>query len=99
MKKKTTRRALLKTGAVLALPAILGERALAAQPAARQSIYESLGLKHVVNATGTVTNLGGSIMPPEVVAAWSEAARHFVNLVQLQDRVGERIAKAIGVEA
>ena len=32
---------------------------------------------------------------PEVVAAWSEASRHFVNLAQLQDRVGERIAKAI----
>jgi L-seryl-tRNA(Ser) seleniumtransferase len=94
-----TRRRLLQTGAALALPAALGSSALAAQPAAKQSIYESLGLKHVINATGTVTNLGGSIMPPEVVAAWTEASRHFVNLAQLQDRVGERIAKAIGVEA
>jgi L-seryl-tRNA(Ser) seleniumtransferase len=38
-------------------------------------------------------------MPPEVVAAWAEASRHFVNLMQLQDRVGERIAQLIGVEA
>ena len=100
MKKKprVTRRTLLKASAALALPAVLGDTTIAAQPA-RQSIYESLGLKHVINATGTVTNLGGSLMPPEVIAAWSEAARHFVNLVELQDRVGERIAKAIGVEA
>jgi L-seryl-tRNA(Ser) seleniumtransferase len=98
MKKKATRRTLLKASAALAVPAVLAPEALAAQPA-RQSIYESLGLKHIINATGTVTNLGGSVMPPEVVAAWSEASRHFVNLIQLQDRVGERIAKAIGVEA
>lgn len=103
MKKKSrtprvTRRTLFKTGAALAVVGSLGPTAAAAQPA-RQSIYESLGLKHIINATGTVTNLGGSIMPPEVVAAWSEASRHFVNLAALQDRVGERIAKAIGVEA
>ena len=95
---RISRRALLKTGAALALPAVLGPTVEAAQPA-RQSVYEALGLKHVINATGTVTNLGGSIMPPEVVAAWTDAARHFVNLVELQDRVGERIAKLIGVEA
>jgi L-seryl-tRNA(Ser) seleniumtransferase len=94
---RLTRRRLLQTGAVLALAPIANE-AVAAQPA-RQSVYEALGLKHVINATGTVTNLGGSIMPPEVVAAWTEASRHFVNLVELQDRVGARIAKAIGVEA
>src|SRR5215212_3758064 len=103
MKKKSrsprvTRRTLLQTGAALSLTGVVGENVLAAQPA-RPSIYEALGLKHIINATGTVTNLGGSLMPPEVIAAWAEAARHFVNLVELQDRVGERIAKAIGVEA
>jgi L-seryl-tRNA(Ser) seleniumtransferase len=43
--------------------------------------------------------LGSSLIPPEVVAAWADASRHFVNLLELQDRVGERIAKLIGVEA
>lgn len=100
-RKKTgvTRRRLLQTGAVAALtPVAYASGSLAAQPA-RQSVYEALGLKHVINCVGTVTNLGGSVMPPEVVAAWTEAARHFVNLAELQDRVGERIAKLIGVEA
>ena len=32
-------------------------------------------------------------------AAWVEASKHFVNLTELQDRVGEKIAKLIGVEA
>jgi D-glucosaminate-6-phosphate ammonia-lyase len=95
---RLTRRTLLKGGAAVALTGVLAPTARAAQPA-RQSVYEALGLKHVINATGTVTNLGGSLMPPEVVAAWADAARHFVNLVELQDRVGERIAKLIGVEA
>src|SRR5207302_2972648 len=78
---------------------VVGETALAAPEPARQSVYEALGVKHVINATGTVTNLGGSLMPPEVIAAWADAARHFVNLVELQDKVGERIAKLVGVEA
>jgi L-seryl-tRNA(Ser) seleniumtransferase len=65
----------------------------------RPGVYESLGLKYVINATGTFTDLGGSIMPPEVVAAWAEAARHFVDLVELQDRVGARIAELVGAEA
>jgi D-glucosaminate-6-phosphate ammonia-lyase len=95
---RLTRRTLLKGGAAVALTGVLAPTARAAQPA-RQSVYEALGLKHVINATGTVTNLGGSLMPPEVVAAWADAARHFVNLVELQVRVGERIAKLIGVEA
>ena len=105
MTKKTrssqvTRRGLLKTGAGLALTGVLAPSATAAaQQPARQSVYEALGLKHIINATGTVTNLGGSLMPPEVIAAWTDAARHFVNLVDLQDRVGERIARLIGVEA
>jgi len=97
-KPPITRRTALKAGAAVTLTGALGDAAHASQPA-RQSVYEALGLKHVINAIGTVTNLGGSVMPPEVVAAWTNASRHFVNLVELQDRVGERIAKAIGVEA
>jgi L-seryl-tRNA(Ser) seleniumtransferase len=91
-----TRRRLLQAGAGVAL----GE-AVAAGPAAaaRPGVYAALGVKPVINATGTVTILGGSLMPPEVAAAWVEASRHFVNLLDLQDRVGERIARLTGVEA
>src|SRR5947209_14904410 len=100
MKKggKITRRGLLQAGAGLALGGALAEPAAAAT-VTRPTVYEALGLKPVINAVGTVTNLGGSLMPPEVVAAWVDASRHFVNLLDLQAKVGERIAKLIGVEA
>jgi L-seryl-tRNA(Ser) seleniumtransferase len=65
----------------------------------RVSVYEAIGVKHVINATGTVTTLGGSLMPTEVVDAWVDASKHFVNLLELQDKVGEAIAKLVGVEA
>lgn len=97
-RKNLTRRRLLQAGAGLAVSGALGDAALAEAPP-RQSVYETLGVKHVINATGTVTHLGGSVMPPEVVAAWVEASRHFVNLLDLQNKVGERIAKLIGVES
>jgi L-seryl-tRNA(Ser) seleniumtransferase len=96
---RMTRRGVLKTGAGLALGGALGSGAGAAPAAAGPNVYEALGVKHVINATGTVTVLGGSLMPPEVVAAWVSASRHFVSLTDLQDKVGERIAKLIGVEA
>lgn len=95
---KITRRGLLQVSAGIAVGGLLPETA-AAGPQPRQSVYEILGVKHVINATGTVTNLGGSLMPPEVVAAWTEASRHFVNLIELHDKIGERIARLIGVEA
>ncbi len=95
---KMTRRGMLKTGAGLALGGALGADAAGAARAG-PSVYEALGVKHVINATGTVTALGGSLMPPEVVAAWADAARHFVDLLDLQDKVGARIAQLVGVEA
>lgn len=56
------------------------------------SIYQELGIRPVINASATLTRLGGSIMPPEVVAAMDEASRHFVDLDELQDKIGKRIA-------
>ena len=35
----------------------------------------------------------------EVLAAWQAASQSFVNLVELQDRVGEKIAALLDVEA
>jgi len=93
-----TRRRLLQAGAGMAVGGGLASDAGGAPPA-RPGVYEALGLKPVINAAGTLTALGGSVMPPEVVAAWVEASKHFVDLVQLQDKVGEKIAKLLGVEA
>jgi uncharacterized pyridoxal phosphate-dependent enzyme len=56
-------------------------------------IYDELGVKKVINGLATVTVLGGSLMPPEVLAAIAEAAQHFVELDDLQAKAGQRIAE------
>lgn len=95
-----TRRRLLQASTGLTLGSVLGSGATGqAGPPLKPGVYQALGLKHVINATGTVTTLGGSVMPPEVAAAWVEASRHFVDLLDLQEKVGQRLAKLIGVEA
>lgn len=97
-----TRRRVLQAGAGLAATGCAapeGRAGAAPPPEPRPNVYESLGVKPVINATGTVTVLGGSVMPPEVVAAWAEAARHFVDLVELQDKIAARIARLLGAEA
>jgi L-seryl-tRNA(Ser) seleniumtransferase len=77
----------------------MGEAAAEPAPDRKPGVYAALGVKPVINAVGTVTALGGSVMPPEVVAAWAEAAKHFVDLTELQDKVGAKIATLLGVEA
>src|SRR5215211_1714990 len=62
-------------------------------------VYEELGLRTVINASGTLTRLGGSRMVPEVLAAMAEAAAAFVPLDDLQARAGEIIAEVTGAEA
>ena len=62
-------------------------------------IYERLGVTRVINALATVTRLGGSIMPPEVVEAMREASRHFVDIRELLDKSGEYIADLTNNEA
>lgn len=96
-----SRRDLLQSTAGLAVGGALasGASAEAAAASARPNVYQAIGVKTVINATGTLTLLGGSLMPAEVVAAWTEAARHFVNMNELQDKVGERIARLVDVEA
>ena len=62
-------------------------------------VYARLGVRPVINTIGTVTVLGGVIMPPEVVAAMEEAGRHFVPMPELLEKSGEHIARLLGVEA
>ncbi len=56
-------------------------------------IYDSLGVRKIINGNATLTMLGGSRIPPEVLQAMNEAARHFVNLDELQEKAGRRIAE------
>jgi L-seryl-tRNA(Ser) seleniumtransferase len=62
-------------------------------------IYDKLGVRKVINAMGTVTAIGGSIMPAEAYEAMAEAGRSFVFLNELHQKAGHYIAELVGVEA
>lgn len=63
------------------------------------NVYESLGVTPVINALGTFTRLGGSLMPVEVLRDMQEAAGSFVGMEQLQHAAGKVIAGMTGSEA
>ena len=77
----------------------LGRTSSAGEGGAQGSVYARLGVKPVINGMGTVTVLGGSLMPPEVVRAMDEASRQFVHVPDLQQKAGARIAELVGVPA
>src|ERR1035438_9343993 len=62
-------------------------------------IYASLGVRTHINAKGTYTYLTGSLIAPEVTQAMEDASRHFVYLVELQQKAGAKIAQMLGVDA
>jgi L-seryl-tRNA(Ser) seleniumtransferase len=89
---------------VAAIPAVgaLLERlrpAAAHGQAAGRDVYRELGVRPLVNAAGTYTNLSASLVPPEVREAMDSAARKYVNLLELHQAAGKRIAALVGCEA
>jgi L-seryl-tRNA(Ser) seleniumtransferase len=62
-------------------------------------IYRRLGVRPIINARGTHTRLGGTLIRPEVLDAMREAAGAYVVLDELQDKASEVIARATGAEA
>ena len=86
MANKSNRRQFLQTTAAAT---VLSTARGAPVHSKSNSIYlDKLGLQPVINGVGTVTVLGGSIMPPEVVQAMVEASKHFIQLPELQKKVG-----------
>ena len=61
--------------------------------------YQKLGIKKVINAWGTLTKLGGSLMDPKVFDAMKEAGSAFVDMDELHEKAGNYIASLLGSEA
>src|SRR6202163_1745078 len=103
--RNSSRRSFVKLLAVAPLLSQIAARDLYAQAASavgrdpRENVYTRLGVKTVINCRGTWTYLSGSLQFPEVRAAQTEAAQHFVNMVDLQRAVGRRLAEWTGAEA
>ncbi|MDQ3012504.1 MAG: selenocysteine synthase [Acidobacteriota bacterium] len=64
-----------------------------------RDIIAELGVRTLINAAGTYTVLTASLMRPEVVAAMAAASTRFVNIDELQEAAGRRVAALIGCEA
>lgn len=90
-----SRRQLLRTGLAAPLLAVPPGGA----PAPHDSIYRRLGVRTYINAYGTLTTLGGTLMLPEVRRAMEEASQYFVQIHDLQAKVGRRLAELTGAEA
>jgi L-seryl-tRNA(Ser) seleniumtransferase len=62
-------------------------------------IYDKLGIKKLINAEGTLTRMGGSVMDPAVMEEMIEASKYFVDLNELLKKAGDYVANLLGVEA
>ena len=64
-----------------------------------EDIRRRLGLRPVINVSGTMTSLGASIVVPEAVQAVAEVLPQFVEITDLQRKASARIAKSCAAEA
>src|SRR5437667_293545 len=60
--------------------------------------YVVLGVRPFINCCSVRTMHGGSLMLPQVRDAMAEASRHFVNLDELMEAAGQRLAELTGAE-
>jgi D-glucosaminate-6-phosphate ammonia-lyase len=60
--------------------------------------YLALGVRPFINCCSVRTMHGGSLMLPQVRAAVAEASRWFVNLDELMEAAGKRLAELTGAE-
>ena len=101
-----SRRKVLKTLTALPLvgglfgPSLVTAKAMeetVAKPLARD-FFKELGIRTFINAAGTYTSMTGSLMQKEVTSAITYGATEYVNLDELHDKVGDRIAQLLECE-
>ncbi len=99
-----TRRSLLRWAAALPAFVALGFRSLTDRVAAATGgssidVYRALGVRPFINARGTWTYLSGSLQLPEVRRAADAAAKHFVDIFELQEAAGRKLSELSGAES
>jgi len=101
MRNPFSRRDLFRQGGLLAAAQALSggaRQAVAAPLEIGADMYRSIGVRPVINARGTFTIITGSQTLPEVKRAMDQASRGFVNMDELMDGVGKRLAELTGAE-
>ncbi len=98
------RRDLLRQGGLLTLAGAFPSvnKSASAAPvknaAASGDLYRAIGVRPVINARGTFTIITGSQTLPEVKQAMDEASRSYVQMDELMDGVGKRLAELTQAE-
>jgi len=65
----------------------------------KRDLFKELGIPTFINCIGTVTALSGCIMQNEVLDAIMASSQEYCLLDDVQDKVGEKIAKMVHAEA
>jgi uncharacterized pyridoxal phosphate-dependent enzyme len=94
------RELLRRTSLLAAVPALFQTSKAAPAPGLRigPEIYQSIGVRPIINCRGTLTVVGGSLELPEVKAAKEAAANHFVHIDEMMEGIGKRLAELTGAE-
>jgi L-seryl-tRNA(Ser) seleniumtransferase len=95
------RRDLFRQGSLLTIAGSLpahAESTRASSSDAAGDMYRSIGVRPLINSKGTFTIISGSQTLPEVKKAMDEASRHYVQMDELMDGVGKRLAELTGAE-
>lgn len=96
-----SRRELLRRGSLATAALGLGgriRRAVAAPVEYGVNLYRFIGVKTLINARGTFTIITGSQTLSEVKRAMDDASRAYVQMDELMDDVGRRLAELTGAE-
>jgi uncharacterized pyridoxal phosphate-dependent enzyme len=65
----------------------------------KRDLFKEFGVRTFINAAGTLTFMTGSLMHDEVLEAINNSSKEFCMMDELQDKVGEKIAKMVHSEA
>jgi L-seryl-tRNA(Ser) seleniumtransferase len=63
------------------------------------SVYDRLGVRPVINGAGTYTDLGGSLLSPDVWQNIAQLNEFYVDIPDLLARTGAMIAELVGSES
>jgi L-seryl-tRNA(Ser) seleniumtransferase len=63
-----------------------------------RNLFKELGLRTFINVAGPITSMTGCLMPDEVLDTIKASGTQYVDLDNLQDKVGERIAELLDCE-